>query len=85
MMSLTDYKAASMQYIASKMQANMSAINASAAVLNYQNALQGSCKPFAFIVVGWFPMHLRKRHRVPVLTVINFLMNDVQNYARPVC
>lgn len=41
MMSLTDYKAASMQYIASKMQANMSAINASAAVLNYQNALQG--------------------------------------------
>lgn len=41
MMSLTDYKAASMQYIASKMQADMSAINASAAVLNYQNALQG--------------------------------------------
>lgn len=41
MMSLTDYKAASVQYIASKMQANMSAINASAAVLNYQNALQG--------------------------------------------
>ena len=41
MMSATDYKAASMQYIASKMQANMSAINASAAVLNYQNALQG--------------------------------------------
>lgn len=41
MMSLMDYKAASMQYIASKMQANMSAINASAAVLNYQNALQG--------------------------------------------
>lgn len=41
MMSLTDYKAASMQYIASKMQANMSAINVSAAVLNYQNALQG--------------------------------------------
>ena len=41
MMSLTDYKAASMQYIASKMQANMSVINASAAVLNYQNTLQG--------------------------------------------
>ena len=41
MMSLTDYKAASMQYIASKMQADMSAINASQAVLNYQNALQG--------------------------------------------
>lgn len=41
MMSLTDYKAASMQYIASKMQADMSAINASAAVLSYQNALQG--------------------------------------------
>lgn len=41
MMSLTDYKAASMQYIASKMQADMSVINASAAVLNYQNALQG--------------------------------------------
>ena len=41
MMSLTDYKAASMQYIASKMQADMSAINASAAVLNYQNTLQG--------------------------------------------
>ena len=41
MMSATDYKAASMQYIASKMQADMSAINASAAVLNYQNALQG--------------------------------------------
>ena len=41
MMSPTDYKAASMQYIASKMQADMSAINASAAVLNYQNALQG--------------------------------------------
>lgn len=41
MMSLTDYKAASMQYIASKMQSDMSAINASAAVLSYQNALQG--------------------------------------------
>ena len=41
MMSATDYKAASMQYIASKMQADMSAINASAAVLSYQNALQG--------------------------------------------
>lgn len=41
MMSLTDYKGAQVQYIASKMQADMSAINASAAVLSYQSALQG--------------------------------------------
>ena len=41
MMSLTDYKGAQVQYIASKMQADMSAINASAAVLRYQSALQG--------------------------------------------
>ncbi len=41
LLSLPDYKGALLQYIASDMQAGLSAVNASAAVLNYQAALRG--------------------------------------------
>ena len=41
MVSATDYAGTELQYIASKMQADISAVNASAAVLSYQAALQG--------------------------------------------
>ena len=41
MVSATDYTGAELQYIATKMQADISAVNASAAVLSYQAALQG--------------------------------------------